>query len=70
MEGFYLDLNYIIDMTPFDTKEDFDNYVDRLEARPNQVIVYPVCCLYASATFGRSVTVSHEKKKPRRSCIA
>ena len=37
LEGFYLDLGYIIDITPFDTKGDFENYIARLEARPAQV---------------------------------
>ena len=37
LEGFYLDLGYIIDITPFDTKGDLENYIARLEARPAQV---------------------------------
>ncbi|KAK7115944.1 uncharacterized protein [Littorina saxatilis] len=37
MESFYLDLDYIIDIAPFDTKGDYENYIARLEARPKQI---------------------------------
>ncbi|KAL8577178.1 hypothetical protein ACOMHN_047946 [Nucella lapillus] len=39
LEGFYLDLNYIIDITPFGSKQDFENYISRLQAWPTQKAV-------------------------------
>jgi hypothetical protein len=40
MEAFYLDLQYIIDIFPFENKQDFENYIARLQARPVQVTIY------------------------------
>ncbi|KAK7477822.1 hypothetical protein BaRGS_00030900 [Batillaria attramentaria] len=37
MESFFLDLDYTIEVTPFDTKGDFENYIARMEARPTQI---------------------------------
>ncbi|XP_076443706.1 uncharacterized protein LOC143282098 [Babylonia areolata] len=37
LEGFYLNLDDVVAVTPFDTKADFDNFLSRLEAWPTQV---------------------------------